>query len=161
MASQRKRVVVKSSGILINDGGFVHSYLCHSLELCIMTTTLTWRLWQRPYWPVLSPRYFLATATFGPHSVPWQPWALFGRVLLFLLSVLELPLHWAKHCSNLWPAAALLQSGRGEGGRKPFTYGFYFSDLSVGSHCFFIILKFLLCPLIRNTYCSFASDCCS
>lgn len=68
------------------------------------------------------------------------------------------------------PSGALQQSvacsrataeQQGEGGRKPFTHGFYLSGLSLGSHSFFIILKFLLCCLIRSTYCSSASNCCS
>lgn len=99
----------------------------HKLLWCVsgvsMATTVAASVRQRPYWSALSPRcmrYSLSGSSYSdPHSEPWQPGALFGRAQSILLSVLELALHRAKHCSNLWPVA-LKQRRRGR--RKPFKY---------------------------------------
>lgn len=97
-----------------------------------------------PYYPPgTSGIHFLAAATFGPHSELWQPGALFGRAASFLLSVLELPLHRAKHCSNLRPAAVLQQSrGRKEGEDDSHSalISFFFLRFLSGVSCFLIIL---------------------
>lgn len=150
--------------------GWKFCELYYSVQVCIMAATLKERLWQCPYCPVLSPRYFLATAPFGPHSVLWQPGAQFGRSLLFLLSVLELPLHRVEHCSNLWPAAALLQSRKETGGANHSHMAFIFcvslwdlisflysSQVSAlffgrGYLLFFCLLKCTFCLSYKCTY---------
>lgn len=78
-----------------------------------MTTTTAGSARQRPHWPIYPQGacsiYFLAAATFGPHSEPWQPGVIFGSAPFFLLNVLELALQRAKHCSKMRPEALLHQ----------------------------------------------------
>lgn len=116
--------------------------------------------------------HFLAAASFGPHPEPWQPGALFGSATSFLLSVLELALHWVKHCSNLRPAAALQQS---RGGRRKkaihilvsffgilsgvsfwFSFGAFCHPISL-SFCFVSwlgVLSLLLIPVVKMSFLS-------